>query len=169
MLTPLVLAAFLQAAAVPAATPTAAQIADRDARALAQAFQSAWNGHDAQALAGLFAESADYVGADERTIVGRDEIQKTILHRNSKDATKEATSSVSVLSVRILRPDVMIADWSIVVRGLRSLDGAVSPPETQRATVVMTKESGVWTISSMRSGRPRPSTPEEIGGMGGRI
>jgi uncharacterized protein (TIGR02246 family) len=166
MLTSLVLAALLQAAAVPAATPTAAQIADRDAHTLAQAFQSAWNGHDAQALAGLFTESADYVGADERTIVGRDEIQKAILHQNAKDATKEATSSVSVLSVRILRPDVMVADWSVVVRGLRSVDGTLSPPQAQRMTVVMTKESGAWVFASVRAGRSRPATPEEIAGLG---
>lgn len=161
-----VLAALLQSP-LPAATPTAAQAIERDAGALARQFETAWNLHDAQAFAALFADSADYVGPDERTVVGRDEIQKTILHRNSRDATKEATASVAVLSVRLVRSDVAIADWSVIVRGLRSLDGTVSPPETQRATVVMTKESGVWTISSMRAGRPRPSTPEEIGSFGG--
>ncbi|HKC23395.1 MAG TPA: SgcJ/EcaC family oxidoreductase, partial [Thermoanaerobaculia bacterium] len=141
----------------------------RDARALAQSFQAAWNAHDAQALAGLFAESADYVGSDERTIVGRDEIQKAILHQNSKDATKEATSSVSVLSVRILRPDVAIADWNVLVRGLRSLDGTLSPPQAQRMTVVMTREPGGWVLASVRAGRSRPATPEEIGAMGGGV
>jgi uncharacterized protein (TIGR02246 family) len=162
------LVALLQSA-LPAATPTVAQAIERDARALARQFETAWNLHDAQAFAALFADSADYVGPDERTVVGRDEIQKTILHRNAKDATKEATASVVVVSVRLVRSDVAIADWSVMVRGLRSLDGTLSPPETQRATVVMTKDSGAWTISSMRAGRPRPSTPEEIGGLGGGL
>jgi uncharacterized protein (TIGR02246 family) len=155
--------------ALPQATPTVAQAIERDAGTLAKQFETTWNLHDAQAFAALFADTADYVGPDERTVVGRDEIQKTILHRNAKDATKEATASVTVLSVRLVRNDVAIADWSVIVRNLRSLDGTLSPPETQRATVVMTKESGAWTISSMRAGRPRPSTPEEIGGLTGGL
>jgi len=161
MLAALVL--LLLAQPVVPATPTAAQAIERDARDLARQFETSWNLHDARAFAALFAESADYVGPDERTVVGRDEIQKTVLHRNAKDATKEATASVTVVSVRLVRSDVAIADWSLMVKGLRSLDGTLSPPETQRATVVMTKDGGAWTISSMRAGRPRPATPEEIG------
>jgi uncharacterized protein (TIGR02246 family) len=156
-------ALLLVQSAVPAATPTAAQAIERDARALAQQFQSAWNLHDARSLSGVFAESGDYSGPDERVVVGRGEIEKVILHQNSKDATKEAAAAVSIVSVRLVRPDVAIADWSIVVRNLRSLDGTLQPPQAQRATVVMTREGGGWAIASLRATRPRPATPEEIG------
>jgi uncharacterized protein (TIGR02246 family) len=155
--------------AAPRSTPTAAQAGDREARAVAASYQAAWNAHDAQALAGLFADSADYSGADERILVGRDAIQKAVLHDNAKDATKEATSSVDVLSTRLLKPDVAVCDWQLVVKGMRSLDGTLSPPQAQRATVVLVRDASGWSIVSMRAGRPRPATPEEIGGLGAGV
>jgi len=159
-----ILALLLQTAAGPVPTQSPAQQSDRDVRALAASYEAAFNKHDAQAVAGFFAESAEYIGPDERIVVGRDEIQKVLLHQNATDRGKDATISVRVVSTRLLRPDLAVSDWAVVVRGTRSLDGTASPPQTGLTTVVLLKDGGRWTIASMRGSRLRPSTPEEIGG-----
>lgn len=175
MITTLVTLAVL-AQAPPAPTPRAprptapaapAAAADRELRQLSDQFQAAWNGHDARALSALFAEAADMIVDDERAVVSREEVQKEFLARNAKDATKESTAQVRVISTRFVRPDVAVADWGVLVRGTRSPDGTASPPQLHRVTAVLTREGGAWTIASLRMGRPRIASPDELGVFSG--
>ena len=161
----LALLAVLLAQAAPAPTQTPARAVEPASSTLAQQYAAARNSHDAQAVTALFAESADYVGPDERVVVGRDQILKVLLHTNAKDSSKDATVVVTSRFARLIRPDVALADWDVVTKGQLEFDGASAPPQAQRVAVVITRESGGWVVTAMRASRPRPATTEEIGNI----
>lgn len=174
MVTPLALVLLLaQAPATPARppaagpTPSSAQTAEREFRTVTEEFQNAWNKHDAQALSALFNESGDMAGPDGRLSVGRDEIQKLFLHQHGTPGMKESNVSNRVAAVRLVRADVAVVDWDVVTSGMRAPDGTSAPPQAQRATMVMTREGGRWSIASGRPGRMRAASQEESGGAMG--
>jgi uncharacterized protein (TIGR02246 family) len=128
-----------------------------------EAFEAGWNRHDAPAVAGLFAESGDFGRQDGSIAVGREAIQNVLLHDFATSATKESTLTLRLSSMRLLRPDVAVADWEVIARGLRAPDGTAAPPQQQRMTMVMTREPSGWVLASARPGRLRAATAEEAG------
>jgi len=144
------LTAILVAAALAfavAATPPAASAEDAIER-LGAAWREAFEKGDAEALALLFAEDAEYVSADGEVHQGREAIRKLatgFFHRfpGAKLDSKRT-------SLRFLAPTLAVADGKTAI-----LDAEGTVRSRFAYTVVASRNGDQWSISSLRERAPR--------------
>ncbi len=148
------------------ARPALGANADEDAiRALDAKFVAAWNRHDAKAMASVWAEDGDLINPMGQYARGRADIEKLIAaEHGSTGAMRECKGTIAAETVRILSPDVAVADWEFHVSGV------LQPKSTQpqnlvfHVTTVLRKVGGSWAVFAARpyaeaSGmKPAPST-----------
>jgi uncharacterized protein (TIGR02246 family) len=141
-------AAALFACALYAALPAAAAGEDEAAiRENVRQMESGWNAKSGAQFARPFAEDADYVVVNGMYLKGREAIAQS--HQGIFDTIyKESTVSLSVKQVRMLRPDVAVVHVTATNRYKR--DGEAQVAEAI-LTLVMTKESGGWTIAAFQN------------------
>lgn len=127
-------AAFAQA---PSDTPPekAAVIAN------ARAYEAAYAKADVKALAGFFAEDAEYTSEDGSTISGRAAIEESI--RGALAGRKGGKIAITVESVRVLSPDVVSEKGSTVVTP------KTGEPSASLYTAIHVKKDGKWKISQL--------------------
>jgi uncharacterized protein (TIGR02246 family) len=113
--------------------------------AVVQGFADAWNRHDMDALANLFAEDADFVNVRGARWIGRPAIKG---NHAAAHATIFKTSELHIqdTSVRFLKPDVAIARSLWELTGLTAGSGTTAPPRHGILTHVLMKVKGKWLI-----------------------
>lgn len=146
------------AAVLFAATPSFAQMrprrrmrmrataADKAAiREVVGRYTDAFNHHDAQAVAALYAPNADFTNMYGGSQHGREPIEKTYANLFS-GRLKNSHRSDTVRSVRMLsrRLAVMDANWEMSLT--TSPNGKPSPVRKGMLTWVMAKRGGQWYI-----------------------
>jgi len=120
----------------------------------AVAYVAAYNQHDAQALAGLWADDAVYLNRDTgEPIEGRAAIAKMFADMfQTGDASQ---LSVTIQSVRLITPDVAIED------GTAEITPADGEPTTSTYTAIHVKKDGAWYLNSVReTDVPTPTPPD---------
>lgn len=151
----------LVATPVVAQSGTDRQAADEIAVSrVASGFVDAWNRHDMNGLAALFAEDADFVNVIGLWWRGRAEIQKEheALHatrmRNSHLVAEETV-------VRFLRPDVAVVHVRWELTGDTGLEGRPLPPRKGILEHVVAKIGDQWLIASSQNTDilPLPNVP----------
>jgi uncharacterized protein (TIGR02246 family) len=125
---------------------TAKQINDEaGVTAVVHAFQEAWNSHDMDAFALLFATDADFVNVIGMRWIGRDAIKQ---QHAASHATifKSTTLKIGATTVRFLTTDIATARsvWSL--SGIGSGPGKIAPTRTGVLTHVLTRIDGQWQI-----------------------
>jgi uncharacterized protein (TIGR02246 family) len=137
-----------------AAADEQADIAAIHDRALA--YVTAYNQHDAQALADLWADDAVYLNRDTGVpIEGRPAIAAMFA---DMFATGEASQlSVTVESVRLVTPDVAIED------GTAEITTADGEPVTSTYTAIHVKKDCAWYIHSFRETDLPSPAPQDHG------
>ena len=142
--------------AVPGSAPAEPGQSDdlRALRELVGKFTAAYNAGDAPALAALFTEDAEIVGADGSVTAGRAAIAGRFAAAFADDPG--ATITINPESVRLLDAD------SALEKGTATLTaGDGSAPETVRYSVVYVKRDGRWLHAVVRD-EPEPEpTPHE--------
>lgn len=120
--------------------------AEQAAVAVVGAYVDTWNRHDVEALAGLFAEDADYVNVVGNWMRGRAGVLEE--HRHSH-RTMFAGSRLSVDEpvVRRLAPGVASAHVVSHLVGHRDPRGGQAPPWTIHSTAVVVEQDGRWPIA----------------------
>ena len=114
-------------------------------RAIVNEFEVAWNHHDMDALAMLFANDADFVNVIGRRWVGREAIKKA--HAASHATIfKMSTLKIGDTTVRFLKPDVAVARSVWALSGMTSENGQVAPTRTGILTHVLIRADGHWLI-----------------------
>ncbi|HEX8219384.1 MAG TPA: SgcJ/EcaC family oxidoreductase [Chloroflexia bacterium] len=132
-------------AAKPAGMP--ARDDEQAIRDIARSLEEAWNSGNGQAFAAPFAEDSDYVIVDGRHIKGR--IANAEGHQFIFDTIyRGSTNSMSVESVRFIRPDVALAHVRHHVKFNR--DGRPAEGHA-RSTLVVTKNDGEWSIAAFHN------------------
>ncbi len=135
-----------------AQTPQSSSADEATLRQIVQQVQDAWNAHDGKAFAAPFATDADYVVVNGNKIKGREEIEKghtQIFTTIYKDSHNVGT----VKSIRFLRPDVAVVhvewnlEWSM---------GGEKKKSTAMNTMIMTKDSGKWSIATFHNTPVQP-------------
>jgi uncharacterized protein (TIGR02246 family) len=123
----------------------------------AVAYVTAYNQHDAQALADLWADDAVYLNRDTgEPIEGRSAIAAMFA---GMFQTGEASQlSVTVQSVRLVTPDVAIEDGTAEIT---STDGE---PVTSTYTAIHVKKDGAWYLNSVRE-TDMPAQPAQDHGQ----
>jgi uncharacterized protein (TIGR02246 family) len=114
-------------------------------RAIVNGFEVAWNHHDMNAFAALFATDADFVNVVGMRWVGREAIRQ---HHAASHATifKTSTLKIGDTTVRFLKPDVAIARSVWALSGMTSENGQVAAARAGILTHVLLKTDGHWLI-----------------------
>lgn len=117
---------------------------------IASRFVNAWNKHDMAALAGLFAENADFVNVVGTWWKSREEIQKA--HEFSHSTMfKESRLTGEATSTRFIRPDVAVMHMKWELEGMKSPDGKPVPRRQGILVFVASRESGDWKVQAAQN------------------
>jgi uncharacterized protein (TIGR02246 family) len=147
-----------KAAAVGAQAATKApanQDADEAAiRANVQAFAAAYNGHNAKAIADLFAEQAKIVTEDGDVVDGRGEIQQVFDEIFADDPKTQI--EVTVTAIRFIGADLAIETGST-----KTTPAPGETPDYDRYTVLHIKRDGKWLMALARDTEGEPPTNHE--------
>jgi uncharacterized protein (TIGR02246 family) len=113
------------------------------------AFASAWNEHDAAAMAALWTKDGDHMEPDGRTVFGRDEVRRLLTFEHAS-VFKNSNLHLAVEHVRMAADDVAIADGSYELFGATDPRGNKIGSRAGYFTSVLAKEDGVWKVSASR-------------------
>jgi uncharacterized protein (TIGR02246 family) len=118
---------------------------DVGVNAVVHGFEDAWNRHDMDAFAMLFATDADFVNVIGMRWIGRDEIKQ---HHAASHATMFKTSTLKIgdTTVRFLKADVATARSVWTLSGITSATGQPAPTRTGILTHVLERLDGHWLI-----------------------
>jgi uncharacterized protein (TIGR02246 family) len=113
--------------------------------AVVHGFEDAWNRHDMDAFAMLFATGADFVNVVGMRWVGRDAIKQ---HHAASHATifRSSTLKIGGTTVHFLKADVATARSVWTLSGITSDTGKLAPPRTGILTHVLVRINGHWLI-----------------------
>jgi uncharacterized protein (TIGR02246 family) len=114
-------------------------------RALAAAFESAWNAHDMKAFGQLLTEDVDWVNVDAGHGKGRDPVEQGHA-RVHAGKFKDSVITVKGVEVALLKPDVALVYVTWGIRGDRNNDGTPREPREGLFTWVTVKDGGAWKI-----------------------
>ena len=105
-----------------------------------------WNDHNAQHFASVFGAEAEFTNVFGMLLTGRAAIEaehQTIFAGMFKDSHLEATS----MRVRIVRPDVAVAELRWQMTGARDPFGKEWPVRQGLMDFVATRESDGWSVA----------------------
>ena len=146
----IVLAALCLATSPALASEAASPFNVRTPEEVPDGFAVAWNRHDMKALAGLFADRADFVNVIGLHWRGRGEIERAHAEIH---ATRMKDSRLTILArtARPLRADVAIvhADWELA--GDTGIEGKPLPPRRGVLSFVVAKRGGRWLVESAQN------------------
>ena len=116
-------------------------------RALAKAFESAWNSHDMPAFGRLLTEDVVWINVDAGKGVGREGVESGHA-RVHAGKFKNSVLTVKNVEVHALKPDVAVVYVSWGIRGDTDNDGTPRQPREGLFTWVTLKQGTVWKIRS---------------------
>ena len=110
----------------------------------------AWNAGDARAYGALFSPDVTFTNTDGSVDLGRDEV---VRHADEafRGVLAGTTISLAVRKLRLIRPDVAVADLSLRITGLPVPSGTSDAPAGEmRASLllVLVEEDGRWQITA---------------------
>jgi uncharacterized protein (TIGR02246 family) len=108
---------------------------------LVKDYEAAYNRGDANAVAALYTEDAEYIGESGNVVSGRDIIEKLLAGKLASNPG--AKLEIDMKSVRLLSPDV------VVEKGIATIAAPAGPPGTSTYLVVYLKSAGNWKISQL--------------------
>jgi uncharacterized protein (TIGR02246 family) len=135
-----------------------AQQQDESAIRQLQARQAAaWNRHDAEAYAKLFAEDGDVVNVVGWWWKGRPEIERK-LKAGFAFVFAQSTLTITDVDVRFLNPALAIAHVRWTMTGAKTPPGLPEPREGIQLQI-LTKQAGEWMIASFQNTNSVPEMP----------
>jgi uncharacterized protein (TIGR02246 family) len=114
-------------------------------RKLMDEFVAAYNQHDAEAMADLFAPDADVCVSLSR-YRGRDQIASFFAGLEG-DAIESPSKTAPL---RLLTPNVALMDVETTLTGLRGANGGELPPLLIKACFIATKKDDRWVYGALR-------------------
>jgi uncharacterized protein (TIGR02246 family) len=119
-------------------------------REIESQWETAWNHHDASALAHLAAPDADFVNARGVWGKGREHLEKSQANQQ-KTNEKDSSWKTTEVDVRFISPDVAVVHVYWVLTGERNQDGVLKQPELGIFTRTDVKRDGRWMISASQA------------------
>jgi uncharacterized protein (TIGR02246 family) len=124
--------------------------AEAAVRAVVQKYVDAREARDPRAIEPLFTADADQLVSDGTWRRGRDELVRGMLASSQRTGGRR---SIAVESVRLLSPDVAVADGKYKQTGL-----AGGADRDMWTTILLRREPGGWRIAGIRN--MLPAAPE---------
>jgi len=118
-------------------------------RATDQAFATAWNHHDAKAMAATWTKDGDLVNPYGRAAKGRTNIEAMISNEHAV-AFKNSTYTPGTMSIRFIQPKLAVADSDTVITGALNMDGTNAPAMNVHITRVIENVNGKWLTVAAR-------------------
>jgi uncharacterized protein (TIGR02246 family) len=108
-------------------------------------FVSAWNRHDAKALAAFWAQDGDLIPLAEVNVIrGREAIEQ-YFEEAERDRLKDAYLKLSVQNIHMIDPETAFVDADFTISGLK-VAGVESVPIHDHAIYLLVKQDGKWQI-----------------------
>ncbi len=124
-----------------------------------RAFEDAWNRHDPDAMAAMFADKAVLINPSGRVAVGRAEIARLFEDEHQRGPLKGTRFSQRLIGARQVAPDVGFLDEDITISGGRDASGRALPDQrVHGALLVARQQDGQWRVIE---GRPYALVPAE--------
>ena len=118
--------------------------ARRLADELREAYEQAYNAHDAQAAAALYREDADVIYPNGEMVRGRERIQKELEQIFS--ANEKTRITISPEAVRFITRRVLLVDGVTEIT-----DGPTQlPRRTRHAVIFQREQDGQWRVAALR-------------------
>ncbi|WP_129647499.1 SgcJ/EcaC family oxidoreductase [Peristeroidobacter agariperforans] len=129
---------------IQAATTDSAEAANR---AVASAFEAAWNSHDMKAFGNLLTADVVWINVDAGRGTGREMVEAghARVHANK---FKDSVITIKNVEVALLKPDVALVYVTWAIRGDRDNDGTPRQPREGLFSWVTVKQGDVWKIRS---------------------
>ena len=147
-----VVAVFLLTFGIALAAQNDKSTDEKAVSALIESWLAAHNQGDARALAGFYAEDADFVGIDGQVVKGRDAV--VAMYANVFAQLPGNKAKISLSSRRFITPDTVVDDGKWEVIGVLP-KGA---PTKGRYTTILKKQDGKWRILCARTMVPVTQT-----------
>ena len=112
------------------------------------ALEDAWNRHDAQALAGLFAEESDFTDAWGVRAEGRSGVEEYYVPL-FETTFRESRLMFEDVRIRFVRPDIAAVDVKWEMTGATDPAGNPRQPRKGLMNLIMAKEPHGWEIKVM--------------------
>jgi uncharacterized protein (TIGR02246 family) len=117
-----------------------------------------FNNHDGKAAARMYSPDARFVSVRGDMMSGQAGIEKglsAILTSRAKNATQRTID----VTVRFIRPDVVLANVTNELSGLVAPDGHALPSHQELSLRVFVKDAGVWQIAAFHNTLVAPFAP----------
>lgn len=135
-------------AAGQAASQTANDPSLTEVRAQVQAYERAWNSHDASKVAAFYTDDADMIMGNGPRITGREAIAQWWA-RYFAAISGRRVGTFRVETIRLLAPGVVLANVSSLTAGRGEHDEDL-PARRARGTWILIARDGRWLISALR-------------------
>lgn len=112
-------------------------------------FISAWNRHDADAMASAFAPNGELLNTRGRLAVGRAAVQR-LLSEEHATSMRASSAQMGLTRLRYLTATTVHADAQMTVAGVRAPDGRALPPVQMHVTFVARKLPEGWRYLVVR-------------------
>jgi uncharacterized protein (TIGR02246 family) len=113
-------------------------------------FDAAWNARDAEALASLFHEHADFQFYNGLVLRGRRLIQRVYASSIFPSLPEGLRHKTEPERIRLLSETVALGDAKVAIFDASEDDEQKRVQRMISATIVMTKGGGRWAISAVR-------------------
>jgi uncharacterized protein (TIGR02246 family) len=130
---------------------------DEDAiKKIPEDFAAAWGKPDAaKKMAALFAEDGDLVNPVGQEADGRAAVEQ-LFEKEQGQMFKGSTLVLTVSKVRMIKPDVALAEGTFDLTGVHMPDGKPGQAQKGLYTMIAVKQKGKWMISALRPMSPPP-------------
>ena len=122
---------------------------EKKIRELYNKFEDAWNKHDVNVMADMWALDGDNREPDGHLAKGREEVRA--LFRAQHDTVfKNTVLDLSIEDVWFITSEVALIDGSYNLAGVVLPDGTEIPARKGHLTAVLMKEANTWSIAASR-------------------
>jgi len=122
----------------------------KDVTGVAAVFVKAWNVHDMDALANLFASDAEFINVVGMWWHSRDAIRQAHVYSH-QTIFKTSVLAADSTTVKFITPDIAIAYMTWTLTGHLTPDGKPGPPRHGILSLVMKHEGKYWLVQSAQN------------------
>ena len=128
---------------------------DTEIRQLFREFVSAWNRHDAKAMAAMWTIDGDHMEPDGKHPRGRDEVGK-LFEKEQATVFKNSKLSLDVNTVWFITASVALVDADYTLENVVDQEGKPVPTRKGHLTSVLLHENENWRVAASRAMIPVP-------------
>jgi uncharacterized protein (TIGR02246 family) len=120
----------------------------RELEAFLDSFITAWNRHDAQAMAAYWVPEGDLLNTRGHHARGQAEVEKLLASEHA-GSLRDTHTKMSLVHVRALAPGMVLGDARMTVEGVLMANGQRRPVPMQVAFVAVRRPEG-WRYLAVR-------------------